>query len=385
MRTDRRRLLKGGSLAALGAGFLSRFERTAAAQGRPPSLKSVLAGQARGASEKMLLGPRAGEEGPPAAATADRLPRAWNEATVRRFKETLAERDIRAFLVRDPLNVIYLTGYWHTTTERPQAVYMNADDTDPWFLYPGLDRDIVTTWWFGGGWMYFDYLHGEGAFPHEGRVQQGSHRRPLALPARRHPQAQGPGDAHRRGRRAVPVAARQGEGGAARRRVGGRLRRPHEDAPGQDARGAGALAPRLRLLRPRARLRARLHPHPRHRRHRLRGGQGHRDVDQRRPVVGPRPRGRQGAPRRGGGDRLRRAGGARHRLPASQPAVLQPHRPRHAAPGGGRGAHRRLRGRELPRVHHRGPRRRRSIRTCGSSGRSRSARATCRWSSRWRA
>ena len=174
MRTDRRRLLKDGSLAALGAGFLSRFERTASAQGRPPSLRAVLAGQAKGPSEKMLLGPTPGEEGPPAAATADRLPRAWNEATVRRFKETLAERDIRAFLVRDPLNVIYLTGYWHTTTERPQAVYMNADDADPWFLYPGLDRDIVTTWWFGGGWMYFDYLHGEGAFPHQGRVQQGA-------------------------------------------------------------------------------------------------------------------------------------------------------------------------------------------------------------------
>jgi len=35
MKTDRRRLLKGGSLAAFGAGFLSRFERAASAQGRP--------------------------------------------------------------------------------------------------------------------------------------------------------------------------------------------------------------------------------------------------------------------------------------------------------------------------------------------------------------
>ena len=85
----------------------------------------------------------------------------------------LAKREIAAFLVRHPLNIIYLTGYWHTTTERPQAAFMNKDDADPWFLYPGLDRDIVTSWWFGGGRMYFDFHHADGAFPHEGRVQQG--------------------------------------------------------------------------------------------------------------------------------------------------------------------------------------------------------------------
>src|SRR4030095_4164622 len=81
--------------------------------------------------------------------------------------------DPRAFLARDPLNIIYLTGYWHTETERPQALFMNDDDADPWFLYPALDRDLVSSWWFGGGRMYFDYLHGEGAFPHEGKVQMG--------------------------------------------------------------------------------------------------------------------------------------------------------------------------------------------------------------------
>jgi Xaa-Pro aminopeptidase len=121
----------------------------------------------------MLLGPRPGEEGPPEPAKYDRLPLEWNKATVKRFKDALAERDIQAFLVRDPLNITYLTGYWHTTTERPQAVFMNRDDPDPWFLYPGLDRDIVTTWWFGGGWTYFDFLHAEGAFPYKGTIDHG--------------------------------------------------------------------------------------------------------------------------------------------------------------------------------------------------------------------
>jgi Xaa-Pro dipeptidase len=50
---------------------------------------------------------------------------------------------------------------------------MNQDDADPWYLYPGLDRDLVKGWWFGGGWLYFDTKHAEGGFPEEGKVAQG--------------------------------------------------------------------------------------------------------------------------------------------------------------------------------------------------------------------
>jgi Xaa-Pro dipeptidase len=170
MGMNRRSWLQGAG--AVGGGLLAGAS-SAGAAGKPPSLRDSLKAQATGASEKLLLGAKAGEEGPPAPATYDRLPLEWNRATVKRFKDALAERDIEAFIVRDPLNIIYLTGYWHTTTERPQAVFMNKDDADPWFLYPGLDRDSVTTWWFGGGRMYFDFLHGEDAAPHEGKVLQG--------------------------------------------------------------------------------------------------------------------------------------------------------------------------------------------------------------------
>ena len=170
MSINRRSWVKGAAL--FGTGFLSRIDRVAAAQ-KAPVLRDVLRAEATGASEKLFVAPRPGEEGPPAPATYDRLPLDWNKATVKRFKDALAARDIQAFLVRDPLNIMYLTGYWHTTTERPQAAFMNKDDADPWFMYPGLDRDSVTTWWFGGGRPYFDFLHGEGAFPHEGKVQQG--------------------------------------------------------------------------------------------------------------------------------------------------------------------------------------------------------------------
>ncbi len=168
----RRQLLKASSLGALGSAFLARVDKVAAAQ--PPSLRSLLAEQAKaGTSIKLLLGPAPGEEGPPEPAKADRLAVEWNKAAVGRFKELLQKQDIQAFLLRDQLNIMYLTGYWHTHTERPQAVFMNKDDADPWYLYPGLDRDLVTSWWFGGGRMYFDMEHGEDAFPHEGKVQMG--------------------------------------------------------------------------------------------------------------------------------------------------------------------------------------------------------------------
>ena len=172
MDRGRRRIMQGAGLALLGGGFLSRVDKVAAMQ-KPASLTDSMRGQASGNSEALLIKSRPGEEGPPEPATYDRLPLEWNKRTVKRFKRLLAEREIASFLVREPLNIIYLTGYWHTTTERPQAVFMTGDDDDPWFLYPGLDRDIVTSWWFGGGRMYFDFHHAAEAFPNEGKVLQG--------------------------------------------------------------------------------------------------------------------------------------------------------------------------------------------------------------------
>src|SRR5258708_4506334 len=174
MDRDRRRWIKGGGLALLGSGFLSRVDRVAAMQtGGASSLTRTLGDQAKaGKSEALLLKPRPGEEGPPAPAKADRLGLDWNKATVARLKAKLADRDIQAFLIRDHLNIIYLTGYWHIETERPQAAFMNKDDAAPWYLYPGLDRDLVTGWWFGGGWTYFDFLHAEGGHPYHRAIHQ---------------------------------------------------------------------------------------------------------------------------------------------------------------------------------------------------------------------
>lgn len=175
MNRYRRDLLKGGTVALFGSGFFSRMDRVDGmqTQGTGASLTDILKSHASGKSEALLVAPRAGAEGPPEAAKYDRLSLDWNKQTVARFKAKLAEQDIHAFLLRDQLNIIYLTGYWHTKTERPQAVFMNQDDTDPWYLYPGLDRDLVKGWWYGGGWLYFDLKHAEGGFPELGKVVEG--------------------------------------------------------------------------------------------------------------------------------------------------------------------------------------------------------------------
>ena len=83
MKFGRRQLIGSGGLAFLGGGFLSRFDRVADAQSAP-SLTETLRKQAGGASEKLLLGPQPGEEGPPEPATYDRLPLEWNRRTVQR-------------------------------------------------------------------------------------------------------------------------------------------------------------------------------------------------------------------------------------------------------------------------------------------------------------
>lgn len=172
MKINRRRFSLAGGLGLLGASFWARFERVAAATGAP-SMSALLQQQATGRSENLLLKPSPGEEGPPEPAIEDRLTLDWNKRTVLRFKEKLAAQGIWAFLVRNPLNTTYLTGYWHTTTERPEAMFMNKNDADPWFLYPALDRDLVQSWWFGSGRVYFDFKDAEGAFPNQGKVVQG--------------------------------------------------------------------------------------------------------------------------------------------------------------------------------------------------------------------
>src|SRR6476659_5861070 len=103
MKTSRRDFAQKSGLGLLSAGFLARVDKVAAAQTSSSSMFDFLRQQTTGTSEALLLKPSAGEEGPPAPATDDRLTLDWNKHTVARFKERLARNGVQAFLVRNPL------------------------------------------------------------------------------------------------------------------------------------------------------------------------------------------------------------------------------------------------------------------------------------------
>jgi Xaa-Pro aminopeptidase len=107
-------------------------------------------------------------------ATYDRLPLEWHQGRLRLLQAKLQEDGYAGMLLSDPWNIIYFTGLFFTTTERPFRVYLPADRMASIWFYPGIDRDLVKNWWATETEYYFDYLHGKGAFPNEGKVQQGS-------------------------------------------------------------------------------------------------------------------------------------------------------------------------------------------------------------------
>src|SRR6266571_6696157 len=120
-------------------------------------------------SAKLFLDSRDGLE--PAA--YDRLPLEWHQGRAKLLQAQLQEEGFAGVLLSDRWNIIYFTGLFHTTTERPFFVFIPANHLAAIWFHPGLDRDLVKSWWATETEYYFDFPHGEGAFPNEGRVQQG--------------------------------------------------------------------------------------------------------------------------------------------------------------------------------------------------------------------
>jgi Xaa-Pro dipeptidase len=105
-------------------------------------------------------------------ATFDRLPLEWHKQQAKKLQDKLSEDGCDGILLTDRWNIIYFTGLWHTTTERLMQVFLPAKGDPVWFN-AALDRDLVKSWWYTDGEMYFDWPHAEGAFPNEGKVQMG--------------------------------------------------------------------------------------------------------------------------------------------------------------------------------------------------------------------
>ncbi len=160
----RRQFLKNTGIAALGAAGAacsadsgnnseSRNDNSAAAT---PS----------GDSAKLLV---KRPEHPPAA-TADRLPLEWHQRQVGVLQNKLEERGLDGILISDRWNLIYFTGLWHSTTERPFSCFIPTDDLAVHWFHPGLDYELVRSWWFTDGDYYYDYPPSEDGYPDQGRV-----------------------------------------------------------------------------------------------------------------------------------------------------------------------------------------------------------------------
>jgi len=163
--------------AALGAAALASGTGSATASGRPAAgdeTKRAAAAAASGgpSGSAALLKPNPEQ---PKPATVDRLDEAWHRGRVSALKAALRDEGIAGALLSDRWNIIYYSGLWHTSTERPFMLYIPAAETaQPTWFHPGLDRDLVGSWWIKDRESYFDLQHGEGAFPNLGQVQMGA-------------------------------------------------------------------------------------------------------------------------------------------------------------------------------------------------------------------
>jgi len=86
-----------------------------------------------------------------APATYDRLTLDWHKARAKLLQDYLQDQGFAGVLLTDRWNIIYFTGLFHTTTERPFSVFLPADKLATIWFHPGLDRDLVKSWWATAG------------------------------------------------------------------------------------------------------------------------------------------------------------------------------------------------------------------------------------------
>src|SRR5690348_15124163 len=86
----------------------------------------------------------------------DRLPANWYRGKIGQIQQEMAKRNLDAILLLHAPNVIYATGYFHLSTERPLAALIPKSG-DPALFIPALESDQVKLWWVKDYESYFDY------------------------------------------------------------------------------------------------------------------------------------------------------------------------------------------------------------------------------------
>ena len=92
----------------------------------------------------------------PGASLPDRLPPEWYRRKIQQVQEEMAKRKLDALVLLHAPNVIYTTGYFHLSTERPLAALIPKSG-DPALFVPALESDQVKLWWGKDYESYFDF------------------------------------------------------------------------------------------------------------------------------------------------------------------------------------------------------------------------------------
>ena len=90
------------------------------------------------------------------AGLPDRLPPDWYRRKVAQVQQEMARRKLDALVLLNSHNVIYTTGYFHISTERPLAALIPKSG-DPALFIPELESDQVKLWWVKDYESYFDF------------------------------------------------------------------------------------------------------------------------------------------------------------------------------------------------------------------------------------
>jgi Xaa-Pro aminopeptidase len=126
------------------------FLRTAA---RTAALSFASRVSSFGRSHKLAVSTVVSEAAP---SLPDRLPADWYRRKIAQVQQEMAGRKLDALVLLSAVNVIYTTGYFHYSTERPLAALIPKSG-DPSLFVPALESDQVKLWWVKDYESYFDY------------------------------------------------------------------------------------------------------------------------------------------------------------------------------------------------------------------------------------
>jgi Xaa-Pro aminopeptidase len=134
------------------------------------SLVPARGAEAAGGSASLLTG----RPDHPKPAGFDRLDETWYRGAVARLQDKLQELGLEGAVLSDRWNLIYFSGLFHSTTERPFSLWVPARGGGLCWFHPGLDRDLVASWWIKEAESYFDFKHARDGFPDRGQVREGN-------------------------------------------------------------------------------------------------------------------------------------------------------------------------------------------------------------------